>query len=388
MRVLYVWQAKYPWDIRVQKVTETLADAGHEVTVLARGSDGLEPPQEELAHGVKVIRLPPRFSAPISGSPAWSWALDKTIRSMNADVLIVRDLPLIVNAVRAARKHRLPIVMDMAEHYPGAMRSWKKYHDNPVAKWLVHDLKIPDRLERWGTRRVAMIWVVCSEQQERLHREYGVPAENTIEVGNTPPLRSFPNVRRGASIPPRVIGHHGHMTPERGLGLLIEAFHSVSSQFPDVTMELAGTGETTSQVQDQIRMRGLGSRVRMVGRYRHSDLEELYGRVDLAVLPYPPGELVNHTLSNKFFDYMACAKPLLASAAPPMKRMIDETGAGAYFEPWSVSALTARLRELLDNAPLGAMGGRGRRAFETRYHWEIDAERMLASIRRVERPAQ
>jgi glycosyltransferase involved in cell wall biosynthesis len=385
MRLLYLWQAGYPWEVRVRKITETLVGTGHEVTVLARRAAHAEPDEEVLAHGVRVLRVGGRLSAPVPGSPAWSRALDRAARRTGAEVLVVRDLPLVVHAVRAARRHRLPLVMDMAEHYPGAMRTWRKYSEGWLARLLVHRLRVPDRLERWGVPRVDLIWVVCPEQGERLCRDHGIPSARIVEVGNTPPRQAFARARRGPSVPPRLVGHHGHMTPERGLGLLIEAFARVSGAFPDLALELAGAGETSSEVGDRVRALGLGSRVTMRGRYLHSELEPLVGRIDVAVLPYPPGELVDHTLSNKIFDYMACGKPLLTSGARPMKRLMQETGAGVSFEPWTVDALVGRLGEILRRPDLATLGERGRRAFEARYHWEKDAERMVVSLEALRR---
>jgi glycosyltransferase involved in cell wall biosynthesis len=380
MRLVYLWQSEHPWDIRIRKITESLAQAGHHISVVARKVHTAEIDEETLAHGVRVFRVGGRFSQAISGSPVWSRALDTVIRRVEADALIVRDLPLIVNAVRAAARHRLPLVMDMAEHYPGALRVWRKYQENPVARLLVHRLRLPDRLERWGVGKVDLVWVVCQEQVERLRRDYGVPPEKLVEVGNTPALDWFANSRKGCSNPPRVLGHHGHMTPERGLDLLIEAFTRVCGDYPALTLELAGGGEVTASIQALIRSLGVDGRVKMLGRYQHSELDRLYGQTDVAVLPYPPGELIDHTLSNKIFDYMACGKPVITSGSGPMKRLMRETGAGLSFEPWTAPALEQKLRLLLDGGDLAAMSANGTKAFRTRYHWEQDAARMLKSL--------
>jgi hypothetical protein len=33
LRVLYLWDADYPWDVRTEKICSALTEAGHEVTL-------------------------------------------------------------------------------------------------------------------------------------------------------------------------------------------------------------------------------------------------------------------------------------------------------------------------------------------------------------------
>jgi hypothetical protein len=36
MRIVYLWDADYPWDVRTEKVCAALTAAGHEVRIAAR----------------------------------------------------------------------------------------------------------------------------------------------------------------------------------------------------------------------------------------------------------------------------------------------------------------------------------------------------------------
>ena len=55
-------------------------------------------------------------------NPRWLDLMVRTGRKVNADVVIVRDLPLAPTAVRAGRKLGVPVIMDMAENYPAMIR--------------------------------------------------------------------------------------------------------------------------------------------------------------------------------------------------------------------------------------------------------------------------
>ena len=57
----YIFQDEYPWDIRVDKITRSLADAGYETVIISRNRSAL-PICETLRKGLDVYRLPgPNF---------------------------------------------------------------------------------------------------------------------------------------------------------------------------------------------------------------------------------------------------------------------------------------------------------------------------------------
>jgi glycosyltransferase involved in cell wall biosynthesis len=395
-KLLIVWQAKYPWEVRIEKEVESLLAAGIQVCLLARQArDEQGTPQPAVqtlttsAGQLVIYRCHAAFSSqltvPIPGNPLWTHAIRAAVRTERPDLVLVRDIPLSLAAINVAREAGLPVVMDMAEHYPGAMRSWKKYQRNPLTRLLIHRLKLPDWVEARAVSHLDGILTVCQDQNERLIRDYGYPADKLQIVNNSPKRAWFEDARRGSMSPPRVLGHHGHMTPERGLNLLLEAFARVRERHSDLKLHLAGTGESHSEVARAVERLGLSSNVRLTGRFVHADLVRMYGETDIAVLPYPPGELIDHTLSNKIFDYMACGKPIIASHARPMKRLLSQTGAGICFEPWTAAALAETLDRVVSQGDLTAFSRAGRQAFEETYHWEADAAQMIEFLRRIVR---
>jgi len=387
VNILIVWQSAYPWEVRIEKFAEVFRDRQHAVTVLCRHR-GEASGDEVLSSGIRVIRVgigtPRALGAPVSVNPVWFMALRSTIRSVKPDLIIVRDLPLAELVGHVARSRGIPVVMDMAEHYPGALRSWKKYRANPFLNVLIHRLRLPDAMEKRAVGLMDGVITVCEEQIDRLANVYGYPRSKMRVVNNSPRRTWFAGARKGVSDTPRIFGHHGHMTPERGLDVLLEAFALVAHQAPNVELHLAGAGESASEVRGGVARLGLGDKVKNFGRFDHADLDRLYGAIDIGVLPYPPNELINHTLSNKLFDYMACGKPIITSGAAPMKRLMIETGAGMFFEPWTAEALARVMSEALA-LDLGPLSERGMKAFHEKYHWEADVVNLLAFVETIRR---
>lgn len=382
-RVLIVWQAAYPWEVRIEKMARSFMAEGCEVALVCRRTKHSEK-DHEVINGIQIHRIGSLsrigriLSVPLPFNFFWISKIFKRIQSFKPDMVVARDIPVTEITLGAfgkiGRGFKKPLLLlDMAEHYPAAMRGWKKY-ERGFGRFFVHFLRLPDLIERRAVKRFNLISVVCDEQKDRLIRDYQVPQSKIVVLNNSPTAGSFKNARTGSSFPIRTIAHHGHMTPERGLILLIEAFSRVAIKYPDVNLVFAGSGEVAEDVKQLIETYGLQSRVQMTGRFQFSDLDRLYGECDAAVLPYPPNEFINHTLSNKIFDYMLCGKPLLISGVIPMKRLIQETGGGIVFEPYDVNALEKGLNQLLSltSDQLASMGKNAEKVVTEKYTWDVE----------------
>ena len=99
MRICKIFAGEYPWDVRVAKVTRTLAEAGHEVHLLCRWSPGQ--PVSETIDGIIVHRcgipgLIPRtlgelVTLPVPLNPLWTRKLARVVRELAIDLVLVRD---------------------------------------------------------------------------------------------------------------------------------------------------------------------------------------------------------------------------------------------------------------------------------------------------------
>ena len=172
-RILYVWQASYPWDVRVQKICRSLDEAGFSVEILARRGVGEPPNASDGAIGIARVGSPSPSPAsralwlPVPGNPIWSRAIRTRIRDFRPDLVIARDIPLALPVAAACGSWQIPWVIDMAEHYPVAMRTWKKYQANPIARLAINVLRMPDRVEKRAVRLSdGVITVIEAEKGE------------------------------------------------------------------------------------------------------------------------------------------------------------------------------------------------------------------------------
>ena len=392
MRIVYVWDADYPWDVRTEKVCLALADAGHEVHIAARNRQW-RPLRERLPEG-EVHRMPPwrwagrrldgALSFPAFLSPRWIAHLDRVVREARPDVVIARDLPLCPTAIRAARKAGAAVVFDMAENYPERLRDIRAIGRQRGWDFLVRNPAAAEAVERWCLPRVDRVLAVVEESAGRVVR-MGVPAARVAVVSNTPPAararETPPREPRGAGEPLGLV-YLGLMEVPRGLADLLRAVALLRGRGVEVRLRLIGRGRDLPVLQALAGELGLEPPwVEFAGWVPgHADALARVAAADVAVMPHHATEAWNTTISNKTFDFMAAGLPVVSSDAAPAARILRETGAGVVVPSRDPAALAAAIERLRDPALREALGRAGQRAVLSTYNWEADAAELLRVV--------
>ena len=380
--ILYVLNARVPEEIRAEKICSSLAQLGHRIIILCKWSG--EELSREHVDGYLISRIGrgKRFTTCFPGNPLWTSSIREHIREFNPDIIICREMIPMLSCTRANEGAKIPIILDMAEHYPATMREWKKYRGNPLARFLIHTLPLPDMVESHAIKHANAIITVCEEQNQRLTKQFDYPETELFIVHNTPKKNTFSELIPRCSIPPVTFGHHGYFTLERNLETLVLGFDIAAKKYPNIQLLLAGTGETFEDIAQLAKTMSSTKRIHLTGAYKANNLIELYNRTDIGILPYAEQEFRQYTLPNKAFDYLACGKPIISSALRPMKRLLDETGAGIYGN-CSTPEHIAHLIEIMMNTDITFMSERGHEAFLTKYHWENEIHQLQSAISSV-----
>jgi hypothetical protein len=193
VRILKVWDGEYPWDVRTEKVCQALTAGGHQVFTVARNRDGratVEALEECVVHRLsswsmlgKSLDAASQF--PAFFNPRWVRLLMSVGRRVRPDLILCRDLPLAPTAIFAARRLKVPMVLDMAENYPGMIRDLWHTKATKFGDSLVRNPWAVAVVERWTVARADHIIVVVDESKDRLAR-MGVPLESCDYRGQHP----------------------------------------------------------------------------------------------------------------------------------------------------------------------------------------------------------
>jgi glycosyltransferase involved in cell wall biosynthesis len=207
----------------------------------------------------------------------------------------------------------------------------------------------------------------------------GNTPENVDALGAYPPMPADLEPWKGR---PRVL-FVGTLIGDRGVTAAVEAMNLVIRDVPDAALIVVGDGPDRRRIQAAIDQAGLRRHVALLGWRESPDLTAYYHHADVGLLPFQDTPHIRVTLANKLFDYMAAGLPVVAVDVPPMRRIVDETGAGILYPPGDIPALARAIIGLLsDPSSRARLGARGRRAAVANYCWREDQKRLVAAVGR------
>ena len=393
MTICKVWDADYPWDVRVEKVARSLGRE-HEVHLVCRNDK--RRPTYELRDGMHIHRLPAMSALPdrphaIAGFPAffnplWIRAIWRTARLHRAQLLLVRDLPLALTALFVGRVLGLPVVLDMAENYAAMIRDLRDSRPDRTGFRVVRNPWLVRIVERLAVRHADHILAVVDESRDRL-MELGVPEARISVVMNTPSLERWRTLQQRVDQRPPlrvrdelVVAYLGVLEAPRGLGVAIQAMRDVRRRMPRARLVIIGAGRDEGRFRAEADRAGVADGVDFLGWMDYEDALTYLSRCDVGLVPHHVTESWQTTIPNKLFDYMSLGKPVLVSNARPTERVVREEGCGLVFPDRDASALAEAIVALGDAAVREACGRRGRDAIRRRYNWEADERRLLTAI--------
>lgn len=401
MRILKVWDYEYPWDVRTEKVCQALTDIGHEVHLLARNRRRealVEVLPEATVHRMRPWRaLGRRLDAasqfPAFVNPRWSRLAFSTARRHAVDLVLVREIPLAPVAIRVAKRLKVPVVLDMAEHYAAMIRDLWDTGTTRFGDVVVRNPRAVDAMERWVLPRVDHTLVVVEESKSRLVRE-GVDPDRITVVSNTPSLSRVDEYAaiageragRASGGPPAALRlvYLGVMEEARGVALAVEAVASARRAGVPVTLDLIGEGRSLSDFQARATALGLDDDVvRVHGFVEYREALRMVAGMDGGLIPHHASESWENTIPNKLFDYMSLSVPVLSSDVSPVKRVLDACGAGLTFRDRDAADLARLITEFHRDPRRSEMGQRGIAAVRDRYNWDRDAKHLESAIERV-----
>ncbi|MEO7042734.1 MAG: glycosyltransferase [Gemmatimonadaceae bacterium] len=391
LSIVYVWDADYPWDVRTEKVTLALTRAGHNVNIVARNNAWRQ--KTELLPEGTVHRMPPwrlvgntldrTLGFPAFFSPRWIRLIDKTCREANADVIIVRDLPLCPTAIGVAKRLNIPVVLDMAENYPAMMRVLWETGRNTVLDYAVRNPVLTQELERRCVRAVDQILVVVEESADRV-AALGVPRDKLTIVSNTPPLARLDSPAHvlGNSRERLEVVYMGNLEVVRGLLESVDAIAELKAAGSLVRLRIIGRGRDEALIRSHCAGHELGTEdVEFLGYVEsHAEALRIVADSDIGLMPHRKNESWDTTIPNKMFDYMAAGLPVVSSNAAPCERILRETNAGRVFQSGNSHSIASVLGGVARPGVGAALGAAGRQAIRDRYNWEHDTHVLLEVI--------
>jgi glycosyltransferase involved in cell wall biosynthesis len=405
MRIGMVLAKPFPPDIRVEKEANALIAAGFTVGLLAKSMGEGSDLGEETADRLKIYRavVPSEsvWKRNVKGftlmERLWVEPLRQFIADLQPDVLHVHDFPFVKTVLSVAEPLGLPVVADLHENMPAALRIWRTSF-GPVKR--AKDAIFRNyHLWRWYERQVLprciRIIVVVPEAAERLY-DYGLDKDRITVVSNTEDESSFPFSSPDPDIVERyrhqwVIGYVGGIGPHRGVDTAIQAVALSAQQIPNLRLLIVGAkgGRVVHSLTRLSRRLGVEESVDIIGWQPFETVASYIAACAACLVPHNNSEHTQTTVPHKLFQYMIIGKPVIVSDVRPLKRIVEETRSGLVFAADDPSDLARALLELYRAPALGSqLGSNGQRAATGPYCWRHDAQRLIDLYRDLEESEQ
>jgi glycosyltransferase involved in cell wall biosynthesis len=235
-----------------------------------------------------------------------------------------------------------------------------------------------------SARKARHVLTVSECSRRDILRAYSLPADRVtaVPLAPDPEFRSVEDpgelarVRAAHELGEEYLLHVGSITPRRNLPRLLEAFASVRSRAPHLTLALAGRVEPPSlPLEGEIEKRGLRGAVRLLGYVSPADLPALYSGA--AAVVYPS---LYEGFGLPVLEAMACGAPVLASATSCFPEVAGD--AALLVDPLDAEAMSAGIWSLLSDMPLRSTLVQRGRARAATFSWERAARETLAVYRR------
>ncbi len=180
----------------------------------------------------------------------------------------------------------------------------------------------------------------------------------------------------------------GGLLPQKGLRVALWAAATVVKKYPEALFVFIGPlRDNQIEVAALVKDLGIQENVRFMAPVPYSSLVAhlRHALVGLALYQhdrtYP---YVSAGNGRKFFAYMQAGLPIVAPDFGEIGRAVQMAGCGVLVNTEDAQAVATAIIDLLDHPEEAArLGANGRKAFETRFNWEIEERKFLAFIDQV-----
>lgn len=180
-----------------------------------------------------------------------------------------------------------------------------------------------------------------------------------------------------------LVGFSGSLKNWHGIEVLIDAMRILRSISSDFHLLIVGTGPLRPWVEKAAREEGFGQGITITGEVPHDEIPRWIGTVDIAVAPYL--EIPQFYFSPlKLSEYMAMAKPVVASRLGQLEEMIEDGESGILCAPGNSRDLAEKIEFLRSHpAIMRRIGDGARKRVLERGSWKQNAREILRIVEEI-----
>jgi colanic acid biosynthesis glycosyl transferase WcaI len=281
------------------------------------------------------------------------------------DVIIATSPQLLVALAGwgLAFVRKIPFVFEVRDLWPESLSAVGVSNEDSL---LHHTL---GAIANFLYQRSDRIVVVTPAFREHLIERWRVPAEKIAVVENGVETNLFVPAPHSASQALRqqlgadgkfLVCYVGTMGNAHGLETLLDAAAAMQGRKSNVLFLLVGEGAEKDRIKALARSRGLMN-VRFLDQQPRETIPAFISASDACLVLLKKNDVFKTVIPTKMLEFMSCARPVILGVDGQARQIIEEAGAGLFFEPENSAGLVEAINQLAANHELAAtLGQKGR----------------------------
>ncbi|HEY9621771.1 MAG TPA: glycosyltransferase [Crinalium sp.] len=241
-------------------------------------------------------------------------------------------------------------------------------------------------LELKAYRECDALICISDALKDIILEEAKIPAEKVIVVPNAVDVERF----NPDALPKRLfdgftLGFVGRLYAWHGLEILLDALQELRDDGLDISLVVVGDGLVREELELGASQRGIDHSVKFVGQVPWQDVPHYIAGFDVGYIgniKMQVGKMYHSPL--KLYEYLAMAKPVLASAFDDARRVLREGETGFLFDPGNKDDLKRSLTQAyMMRDRLHQMGQQGRAEILAHHSWAARVKLMAEQLEHI-----
>jgi len=252
--------------------------------------------------------------------------IKRTIKKYKIDAIILYSVPTNgLQTVLLARKFKVPVVFRSIDILHGLVRPkilsritlfFEKIVYRNVDFIVALTPKLADYVINLGAdkKRVKLLL-------------FGVDTTKFHPVVDVSALKNILHIEKKD----KIIIFIGTFFDFSGIDLFVQQFPMVLKEIPEAKLILVGGGSLFDHIKKIIQKLNLKDNVILTGFQPFELMPEFINLADLCINPFQINEATKDIIPGKIYQYLACAKPVLATPLQGMKELLPDENYGVFY---------------------------------------------------------
>ena len=385
-RILVISQYFYPEQFRINDMCQEWVKRGHKVTVVTGIPNypqgefykgyGWFKNRRETWNGVEIIRLPlvarghgsvrlalNYLSFVVSG---FFWSHFTGIKADYMFTFEVSPMTQALLGVWFAKRRKIPNYLYVQDLWPENVEIVTGIHSKavlgPISRMVNYIYKRCDAIFATSPSFVTDIQKRCHGQEQKVHylpqyaEDFYIPAasRHCEEQRDDAISASRHPERSEGSSNTFTIAFTGNIGKAQGLEILPKTATLLKGR-ANVNFTIVGDGRNKAELLKQIEQNGVGDMFTLIERQPAEKIPAILAECDAAFISFMDTPLFTKTIPAKLQSYMACGKPIVASACGETERIVREGNCGVCAPIGDADALAQAILGLINNPALPQM---------------------------------